>query len=291
MAMMMTGRVLLVCALCVLWCGAGGRCKGETAVLGSRAELPPAPLETSQKGLQELQSGEPGAKGTASLASPPPPKDKDADSEDEGDEDGNADEEKDESKVRRTEGQSGEKANVALGSDSGEKNLSGSEKETGQPIVSAEDISHSDSQESNAIPTQTKVEEKKDTDKRPPAVENALTTGNGEHTLPGEIVGGNLPSSPEDGADSRKQDGEDTTSEEKKDVPPPETAATPQSHQDKGSEGTEEDTKATTVTANTTDTTNTQNSDSSTAASHTVSPLLLLLLLVACAAAAAVVAA
>ncbi|KAF8284800.1 Mucin-associated surface protein (MASP), putative, partial [Trypanosoma cruzi] len=24
MAMMMTGRVLLVCALCVLWCGAGG---------------------------------------------------------------------------------------------------------------------------------------------------------------------------------------------------------------------------------------------------------------------------
>ncbi|EAN93167.1 Mucin-associated surface protein (MASP) [Trypanosoma cruzi] len=27
MAMMMTGRVLLVCALCVLWCGAGGRCE------------------------------------------------------------------------------------------------------------------------------------------------------------------------------------------------------------------------------------------------------------------------
>ncbi|KAF5216425.1 Mucin-associated surface protein (MASP), subgroup S030 [Trypanosoma cruzi] len=29
MAMMMTGRVLLVCALCVLWCGAGGRCEEE----------------------------------------------------------------------------------------------------------------------------------------------------------------------------------------------------------------------------------------------------------------------
>ncbi|KAF5217403.1 Mucin-associated surface protein (MASP) subgroup S030 [Trypanosoma cruzi] len=28
MAMRMTGRVLLVCALCVLWCGAGGRCDG-----------------------------------------------------------------------------------------------------------------------------------------------------------------------------------------------------------------------------------------------------------------------
>ncbi|EAN82848.1 Mucin-associated surface protein (MASP) [Trypanosoma cruzi] len=29
MAMMMAGRVLLVCALCVLWCGAGGRCDGD----------------------------------------------------------------------------------------------------------------------------------------------------------------------------------------------------------------------------------------------------------------------
>ncbi|EAN85700.1 Mucin-associated surface protein (MASP) [Trypanosoma cruzi] len=31
MAMMMTGRVLLVCALCVFWCGAGGRCAEEKA--------------------------------------------------------------------------------------------------------------------------------------------------------------------------------------------------------------------------------------------------------------------
>ncbi|ESS56177.1 mucin-associated surface protein (MASP) [Trypanosoma cruzi Dm28c] len=34
MMMMMTGRVLLVCALCVLWCGAGG---------GGCSEIPPAP--------------------------------------------------------------------------------------------------------------------------------------------------------------------------------------------------------------------------------------------------------
>ncbi|EAN82649.1 Mucin-associated surface protein (MASP) [Trypanosoma cruzi] len=34
MAMMMAGRVLLVCALCVLWCGAGGGCEeGEVAVV------------------------------------------------------------------------------------------------------------------------------------------------------------------------------------------------------------------------------------------------------------------
>ncbi|EAN98611.1 Mucin-associated surface protein (MASP) [Trypanosoma cruzi] len=34
MAMMMTGRVLLVCALCVLWCGAGSRCdEGEDTAI------------------------------------------------------------------------------------------------------------------------------------------------------------------------------------------------------------------------------------------------------------------
>ncbi|EAN99555.1 Mucin-associated surface protein (MASP) [Trypanosoma cruzi] len=40
MAMMMAGRVLLVCALCVLWCGAGGRCEEEgTAVPESGGKL------------------------------------------------------------------------------------------------------------------------------------------------------------------------------------------------------------------------------------------------------------
>ncbi|KAF5214970.1 Mucin-associated surface protein (MASP) subgroup S002 [Trypanosoma cruzi] len=290
MAMMMTGRVLLVCAFCVLWCGAGGRCKGETAVLGSRAELPPAPLETSQKGPQELQSGEPGAKGTVSLISSPP-QDEDADeNEDEGDEDDDADEDTDESKVRRTEGQSGEKANVASDPDSGEKNLIGSGQETGQSIAPAGDISHSDSQETKANPTQTEIEEKNETDENTPAVEKALTPGNGENTLPGGIAGGNPPPPPEEGVDSREQDGEDTTSEGEKNVQSPATAATPQSHREGGSEGTEEDTKAKTVTANTTDTANTQNNDGSTAASHITSPPLLFFV-VACAAAAAVVAA
>ncbi|EAN98536.1 Mucin-associated surface protein (MASP) [Trypanosoma cruzi] len=37
MAMMMTGRVLLVCALCVLWCGAGGG--GCTEKLAASAEI------------------------------------------------------------------------------------------------------------------------------------------------------------------------------------------------------------------------------------------------------------
>ncbi|EAN85888.1 Mucin-associated surface protein (MASP) [Trypanosoma cruzi] len=48
MAMMTTGRVLLVCALCVLWCGAGG---------GGRAETPSSPsLETQpEKSTQKKE--------------------------------------------------------------------------------------------------------------------------------------------------------------------------------------------------------------------------------------------
>ncbi|PBJ77715.1 mucin-associated surface protein [Trypanosoma cruzi cruzi] len=48
MAMMMTGRVLLVCALCVLWCGVGGRCDEEedTALVVG----PPGGLSNDGKG-------------------------------------------------------------------------------------------------------------------------------------------------------------------------------------------------------------------------------------------------
>ncbi|PBJ77864.1 mucin-associated surface protein [Trypanosoma cruzi cruzi] len=38
MAMMMTGRVLLVCALCVLWCSAGGRCDEDVRVTEEKKE-------------------------------------------------------------------------------------------------------------------------------------------------------------------------------------------------------------------------------------------------------------
>ncbi|EKG08000.1 mucin-associated surface protein (MASP), putative, partial [Trypanosoma cruzi] len=160
--------------------------------------------------------------------------------------------------------QGGKGGTTVPGPDSTETNLIGTEQQTGQSIVSAGDISHSGSQESNAILTQPRTEKKNDTDKNTPAVENALTTVNGENTLPESIAGVNPPPPPEDGVDSHEQDGEDTRSEDEKNVPSPETAATPQSHRGEGSEGTGEDTKATTLTANTTDTTNTQNSDSST---------------------------
>ncbi|PBJ78865.1 mucin-associated surface protein [Trypanosoma cruzi cruzi] len=49
MAMMMAGRVLLVCALCVLWCGAGGRCDkgtGETLHDASASDVVKDPQES-----------------------------------------------------------------------------------------------------------------------------------------------------------------------------------------------------------------------------------------------------
>ncbi|ESS62040.1 mucin-associated surface protein (MASP) [Trypanosoma cruzi Dm28c] len=65
MAMMMTGRVLLVCALCVLWCGAGGRCAEEKAGHGVQRDVsasgtPPLgskELVTSPQETQELNDG------------------------------------------------------------------------------------------------------------------------------------------------------------------------------------------------------------------------------------------
>ncbi|EAN90696.1 Mucin-associated surface protein (MASP) [Trypanosoma cruzi] len=290
MAMMMAGRVLLVCALCVLLCGAGGRCdEEERAALGSDGGPPPGSAEpgTPRKETQELKDGAPGVIETASPpSSKPTGEDKDDDDEDDDDDD---DDEETEAEGESIEGQSNKGGTALPDPGSGERNLSDSGQETGRANVPAGSIPPSGSQLSNANSTQTEVEEKKDSGKNPPAVENPLTTVNGENTLPGDIAGVTPPPPPEDGVDSRKQDGKDTTSVGEKNIPPPETTATPQSHRDEGSEGTGEDTKATTVTANTTDTTNKQNSDGSTAVSHTTSPLLPLL--VACAAAAAVVAA
>ncbi|EAN86329.1 Mucin-associated surface protein (MASP) [Trypanosoma cruzi] len=286
---MMTGRVLLVCALCVLWCGAcSGRFGGEETVgLGSDGPLPKSTqLETSPLISQDIKDNAPVVKGNLPSALSTPREERD-DVEGDGD-DGEGT--KDEGEKTRTERQGSEGGTAAIVLDSREEILSGNEQENHQSIVPAEGISSSNSQESNANPLQTEVEEKKETDKNTPTVENTPTPVDGENTLPPGVAEGNRPPPPEDGVDSREQDGEDTTSEGEKNVPSPETAATPQDHRDEGSEETGEGTKATTVTANTTDTTNTQNSDGSTAVSHTTSPLLLLLV-VACAAAAAVVAA
>ncbi|EKF29747.1 mucin-associated surface protein (MASP), putative [Trypanosoma cruzi marinkellei] len=302
MAMMMTGRVLLVCALCVLWCGTGGRCDGEdTAGPGNGNEqLPPESqqLETLPQGPPGLKGESPGDKekvtpSSSTSVNEDSENDDDEDDKDDDDDDEDMDEvhswtEDEEDAEKGKVGQSDQGEKVAIGSYSTEQNLNDVGQQTGQSILSSRDISLSDTHKSNDNLTQKEVEEKKKTEESTPAAENALTTANGGNTLSAGIAEGNPPPPSEDGVDSRKQEGEDTTSEGNKNVSSPETAATPQSHRPKGTEVTGKDAKAKTVTANITDTTNTQNSDSSTAVSHTTSPLLLLL--VACAAAAVVAA-
>ncbi|RNC42061.1 putative mucin-associated surface protein (MASP) [Trypanosoma cruzi] len=223
MAMMMTGRVLLACALCVLWCGAGGRCdEGKMAGSGSGGKIPPESkeLEKSPEGPQGLPDGVPGVKENVTPAFPTPTEEVDDDEEDDSDDDEDAEAEdgeteEEEGKIR-TAGQSNKEGTVLPDSGSREENSGGSEEKTGQSILSTQDISHSDSQESNANTTQPEVEGTKTTGKNTPAVENPLTTVNGENTLSGGIAEGNLPPSPEEGVDSHEQDGKDTTSEDKK---------------------------------------------------------------------------
>ncbi|KAF8303517.1 Mucin-associated surface protein (MASP), putative, partial [Trypanosoma cruzi] len=65
MAMMMTGRVLLVCALCVLCCGAGGSFANEERTgLGSGGPpLESQELETPLQETQDLKVGSPNVNG------------------------------------------------------------------------------------------------------------------------------------------------------------------------------------------------------------------------------------
>ncbi|EKF28261.1 mucin-associated surface protein (MASP), putative, partial [Trypanosoma cruzi marinkellei] len=57
MAMMMTGRVLLVCALCVLWCGAGSGGSAETS------QVPSVPASQEHK-IPKIENDTPGSAGT-----------------------------------------------------------------------------------------------------------------------------------------------------------------------------------------------------------------------------------
>ncbi|RNC55723.1 mucin-associated surface protein (MASP) [Trypanosoma cruzi] len=162
MMMMVTGRVLLVCALCVLWCSAGGRCDAGVGV-GAQQEGGKSPpeskgLEASSQGTQDLKGGAADAKeNSPSLRTEEDDEDVDDDSEEGDDGDGGRENEEEE-KVR---GQSGQEGTVALDSDSTEKKLIGSEKQTELSIASTGSISPSGSRVLNVNLTQTEVEEKK----------------------------------------------------------------------------------------------------------------------------------
>ncbi|RNC54629.1 mucin-associated surface protein (MASP), partial [Trypanosoma cruzi] len=103
MAMMMTGRVLLVCALCVLWCGAGGRCDGgETAGSGSGGGPPPESkeIETSPQVKQELKDEARSVKGKKPPTSSEDEVEEDEKEDNDDDDDDEPEEEKEKSKEK-----------------------------------------------------------------------------------------------------------------------------------------------------------------------------------------------
>ncbi|EKF99474.1 mucin-associated surface protein (MASP), putative [Trypanosoma cruzi] len=95
---LMTGRVLLVCALCVPWCGAGGRCdevvvRAPAGGAGDKSEplVQSQELGTSSQGSQELKDGAPVVKREAPPALPTPSDGEDDDDDGEGEGDGQED--------------------------------------------------------------------------------------------------------------------------------------------------------------------------------------------------------
>ncbi|EAN89881.1 Mucin-associated surface protein (MASP) [Trypanosoma cruzi] len=135
MAMMMTGRVLLVCALCVLWCGAGGgectevvKAPADGAGSGSEPLVQSQELGTSPQGSQELKDGAPVVKKEAPPAPPTPSYEEDDDDED-NDGKGDGDGQEDESPSEHLE----ETVEDAAGKEKTKTQLQNKEQEVRQP--------------------------------------------------------------------------------------------------------------------------------------------------------------
>ncbi|KAF8300073.1 Mucin-associated surface protein (MASP), subgroup S061 [Trypanosoma cruzi] len=271
---MMTGRVLLVCALCVLWCGVGGGGCSE------KAKVPPSspPVNDSvpkndnnstggaggggqsgqSKVLQEKSSPEQGATGagvekaiTHEAKAP-----------------GTADAEK------KNEGQTQEAEDV------GEKK--GKEQETKEEEEEEEEEQveeEGEEEEEEEKRNGKKEEEEKKKEDAGTGTTEGMSTGSEEQPI--------SPSGAEGASNKTNLKGTQTPGNGD---PAADGAGTREEKQNENKEANPKETPVeATATKNTTATT--VDSDSSTAVSHTTSPLLLLLLVVACAAAAAVVAA
>ncbi|EAN93999.1 Mucin-associated surface protein (MASP) [Trypanosoma cruzi] len=299
MAMMMTGRVLLVCALCVLWCGVcGGGCDGgETAVPRSGAGGPPpgsAELGTPLQDTQELNVESPDINGKVpSQSSPRIEKADDEDSDDEDREGKDKKDEKEKNKVQpeKDEGKKKEgpppppppppppapppppggpapSSTAVEGGPTAEKeNL---QKVTKKDSEAPEAPSGDATQGQHSHDTDTEDSTKNAATGSPAEPTTTLSTsasGSGDHVQN---------KADEDDAQSSEEQHDSVETGNANDVPTLSEEA-PQT--------------AETITAARINVTTTPgDSDGSTAVSHTTSPLLLLLV-VACAAAAAVMAA
>ncbi|EAN97866.1 Mucin-associated surface protein (MASP) [Trypanosoma cruzi] len=293
MAMMMTGRVLLVCALCVLWCGAGGRCDEEGPALPAGGGVPPPgskELGTLPQDTQELKVGAKDIK----VKVPPAPS---PSLEEDEDEDSNPNEE--EETTEDTEEEKEEKIKAPTKTHEGKKNEGASLPPSpplppsGGPTAERENPKNQKKITNEATPSGPKMESEApeppsgdatqgqhshDTDTED-STKNAATGSPAEPTTTSTSASGSGDhfQNKADKDDAQSSEGQhDSLETGNTNVVPTLSETAPQ-------------TAKTTTAAQTNDTATPADSDSSTAASHTTSPLLLLLF-VACAAAAVVAA-
>ncbi|EKF28289.1 mucin-associated surface protein (MASP), putative, partial [Trypanosoma cruzi marinkellei] len=280
MGMMMTGRVLLVCALCVLWCGmAGGGCDEEATAVESRVystgiEVPgkdkvltvPGEAEAvsaEQRELLNVVGSSPGGSQLQTPLQPELPKEQADSSAKLTDSPTDSQTSTEERQVVLPEGLP-DGPGTSVGSVDGKHASDGApERNDTKPSSNSIDVvirNNEGLKEDSLKSTEMLV-----------AAQSEEGMKSGNVTLSLEQPQGNSTAAPA--------------------IPPQTSSMTPDDNDNESNTVTmSEASPQTLVTANRTDTKNTQNSDGSTAASHTTSHLLLLLV-VACAAAAAVVAA
>ncbi|EAN99561.1 Mucin-associated surface protein (MASP) [Trypanosoma cruzi] len=281
MAMMMAGRVLLVCALCVVWCGAGGRCDE-----GGTGGTPPGANPASGAGTTGNAAGQTAPGEAEGFSAQQPQLEKVGDS---------------------PSGGSRSQVDLQLQSPTIQLTPSGAEhtapsthsKPSGEQMQDLPD--EGPPGKPGISPSQEEGKNK--------TIVNQQSNGPPSHSSNNDFVSRNSEERTEDNSGSTEtlvaapsEEGQERENVTPSLEQPQETSTaaptvTTQTISTKPSEENKSNTvkmsaasPQSTVTANTTDTTNTQNSDGSTAASHTTSSLLLLLV-VACVAAAAVVAA
>ncbi|PBJ79541.1 mucin-associated surface protein [Trypanosoma cruzi cruzi] len=303
MAMMMTGRVLLVCALCVLWCGAGGRCAEEKAGHGVQRDVsasgtPPLgskELVTPPQETQELNDGPTDVKLKVPRESSSSLEEDDDDNDDDDDSDDNEEEEKIKGPTQAQEGKNNKGAPESLPAPPPPPPppLLPSSEGKGGPLPDQE----SSQKITEVVNENTQSGSKMESEAPEPPSEDA-TQGQHSHGTDTEDSTKNAaagsPAEPTTSSTSKSGSGDHVQNNAGKD-----DAQSPEGQHDGIETGntnvvptlseTASQTPETATAARINVTTTPGDSDSSTAVSHTTSPLLLLL--VACAAAAAVVAA
>ncbi|ESS60980.1 mucin-associated surface protein (MASP) [Trypanosoma cruzi Dm28c] len=275
--MMMTGRVLLVCALCVLWCGVccGGRVEATPASPASPPSSDKDP-KTEKETTGVTGQGDQSGKQTAPQV--PAPK-------------ASVSQEVPANSLQAQQPGGGASVTPITTKDSKDQNAQDKNEEDEEEKDEEEELEEEEEEEKieqeNEEREESRGEEKRDGKKEEEVKKHEdAATGTTNEIPAGSQKQPSLPSGTEGASNITHPNSTQTTGD---DDPVADAAGTREEKQNENKDANPKETPVTaTAMKNTTATTG--DSDGSTAISHTTSPLLLLVF-VACAAAAAVVAA